>query len=226
MKIGIAYDLKPTDASASDGPDDRYEEFDSPETVEAGSGRTAVPARSAPRAAGRTAVPRVTGHSATVRRVPVALVMSGRTAVPVETVRGTKATNHADVIQTWAGPRQLLVDGLTGHTTYQGFFMLPTQQWSTNPVEPELFDLRRVDLHGTSKSGYMLWRDGKAWPLKVHDVWVAPKNPSRRDGFLWPKGTAAGTEAWPSVKVGTPPAGEFVPAGTAGPMEDPANRSV
>ena len=36
MKIGIAYDLAPTDpALRSGGPDDRFEEFDKPETVEA-----------------------------------------------------------------------------------------------------------------------------------------------------------------------------------------------
>ncbi len=34
MRIGIAFDLAPGDPS-SDGPDDRYEEFDKPETVEA-----------------------------------------------------------------------------------------------------------------------------------------------------------------------------------------------
>ncbi|WNB85439.1 hypothetical protein [Cellulomonas sp. ATA003] len=41
-------------------------------------------------------------------------------------------------------------------------------------------------------------------------------DPSWRDGFLWPKGDGAGTAAWPSVQVGTPPTGDFVPAGTAG----------
>ena len=36
MKIGIAFDLAPTDLTLrSDGPDDRFEEFDKPETVEA-----------------------------------------------------------------------------------------------------------------------------------------------------------------------------------------------
>lgn len=38
MKIGIAYDLIPPDAAAADGPDDRYEEYDRPETVEALAG--------------------------------------------------------------------------------------------------------------------------------------------------------------------------------------------
>jgi len=35
MKIGIAYSLAPVKHDAADGPDDRYEEFDRPETVDA-----------------------------------------------------------------------------------------------------------------------------------------------------------------------------------------------
>lgn len=35
LRIGIAYSLKPDDRGADDGPDDRYEEFDRPETIEA-----------------------------------------------------------------------------------------------------------------------------------------------------------------------------------------------
>ncbi|WP_298459331.1 hypothetical protein [uncultured Cellulomonas sp.] len=134
--------------------------------------------------------------------------------IRVETVQGSQAGRHADVLQTWAGPRQLRIDGLTGHTQYQGMFLLPNQLF--DGPQPELFDLRRVDLNGTPSSAYMMWRDSAAWPLTVDDVWVAPKDPSWRDGFLWPKGTKPGSAAWPSVKVGTPAAGEFVPAGTAG----------
>ncbi|MBO1752660.1 hypothetical protein J4G33_12675 [Actinotalea sp. BY-33] len=134
--------------------------------------------------------------------------------VRVETTHGSFETNHADVLQTWAGPRVLRVDRLSGTTQYQGFFLLP-QQFGTQ-AQPEVMDLRRVDLHGTAGSGYLLWRDGLEWPLRVQDVWVAPSNPGSRDSFLWPKGTAPGTDAWPQVDVGTPPGGEFVPAGRAG----------
>jgi hypothetical protein len=135
--------------------------------------------------------------------------------IRVDTVQGSYATNHADVLQTWAGPRQLLVDGLTGYTQYQGMFMLPTQHF--DGPQPERFDLRRVDLRGGAASAYMMWRDGLAWPLTVSDTWISPRKPNDRNSFLWPKGTGSGTQAWPSVKVGTPPGGEFVPAGTAGP---------
>ena len=134
--------------------------------------------------------------------------------IRVDTVRGSASGHHADVVQAWSGPRQLRVDGLTGHTTYQGLFLLPQQYGSQ--AQPEVVDLRRVDLHGTSTSGHQLWRDALAWPLSLSDVWVAPRTPGVPDTFLWPTGTGAGTEAWPSVRVGTPPAGEFVPAGFAG----------
>ncbi|GAA2721776.1 hypothetical protein [Cellulomonas aerilata] len=133
--------------------------------------------------------------------------------IRVDLVHGYEAGHHADVIQTWAGPRILRVDGLTGHTQYQGLFFLPTQYGA---AQPELYDLRRTDIHGTPDSAYMIWRDGKAWPLTVSEVYVAPRNPSWRDGFLWPKGTAQGTASWPLVKVGAPPVGEFVPLADVG----------
>ena len=134
--------------------------------------------------------------------------------VRVEHLAGTREGHHADVLQTWAGPRVLRVDGLSGSSDYQGMFLLP-QQFGTQ-AQPEVFDLRRVDLRGSSVSGYMLWRDSLAWPLTVSDVWVSPRNPDSRDSFLWPKGSGAGTSAWPSVNVGTPAQGSFVPAGRAG----------
>lgn len=134
--------------------------------------------------------------------------------IRVETVQGSYDGAHADVLQTWAGPRQLRVDGLTGHTQYQGFFMLPNQAYEG--PQPELFDLRRVSLHGGPTSAYMLWRDSAPWPLALTDVWVAPRHPSTRSSFLWPKGTGTGTAAWPSVNVGAPAGGEFVPVGAAG----------
>ncbi len=131
----------------------------------------------------------------------------------IDTVQGSATGHHADLIQTWAGPRQLLVDGLTGSTQYQGFFLLPLQLGNQRP---EIVDMRRVDVTGTSTSGHLIWRDTKGWPLTLTDVWLAPRFPNNPATFLNPSGTGAGTEAWPSVKVGTPPGGPFVPAGTAG----------
>ncbi len=131
----------------------------------------------------------------------------------IDTVHGSAKGHHADLIQTWAGPRQLLVDGLTGSTQYQGFFLLPLQMGSQRP---EVVDLRRVDVTGTSTSGHLIWRDTQSWPLTLTDVWLAPRYPDNPATFLYPSGTGAGTEAWPSVRVGAPPGGPFVPVGTAG----------
>ena len=133
--------------------------------------------------------------------------------VRVDTVHGSSSGDHADVLQTWAGPRQLRVDGLTGSSEYQGLFLLPRQFGSQ--AQPEMMDLRRVDLRGGPSSAYMIWRDDLSWPLHVSDVHVAPRDPSYRGGFLWPK-SGAGAGSWPFVQVGTPAGGSFVPEGTAG----------
>ena len=57
MRIGISFDLAPVDpALRSEGPDDRYEEFDKPETVEAIAGlvrRLGGEVQSALKSAGR-----------------------------------------------------------------------------------------------------------------------------------------------------------------------------
>lgn len=45
--------------------------------------------------------------------------------IRVDTVHGTQAGHHADVLQTWAGPRQLRIDGLSGSTGYQGMMLNP-----------------------------------------------------------------------------------------------------
>jgi hypothetical protein len=132
--------------------------------------------------------------------------------VLVDAVHGSAATNHADLLQTWAGPARLLVDGFTGSTDYQGFFLLPNQHFAG--PEPQYFDLRHVDIddHG----GYALWRGtGSTWPLRLQDVQVRP-NPAKpgRDQWLWPK-PSGGDGSWSAV-AGTAPAASFVRAGGAG----------
>lgn len=128
-------------------------------------------------------------------------------------VFGTVEGHHGDLVQTWAGPRRLLVDGLSGSTGYQGFFLLP-QQFGDQP-EPELFDLRRVDITAAEGgAGYFLWRDDASWPLETTDVHVVPTDLDRdRDDFLWDR---EGEDSWADVEVGPPPGGPFVPEGAAG----------
>jgi hypothetical protein len=136
--------------------------------------------------------------------------------VRVERVIGTREGHHADVLQTWAGPAELHIDRLTGYTTYQGFFLLPNQHF--NGPKPRLFDFRNMNLVADDRSGYMLWFPTPAgFPAIMSEVWVSP-NPKRmtsRDEYLWPK-PSTGDTAWRDVKVGTPPGGDFVPAGVAG----------
>lgn len=131
--------------------------------------------------------------------------------VRVETVHGSASGHHADVLQTWGGPKVMRIDRLTGYTTYQGFFFDPTKYGSTQPTS---FDLRNVNVVGQSGSKYLLWRDSLAWPMRITNVWAKPSvTGTSRGQFLRPDNTSKG---WGYVKVGVPSGGDFVPAGRAG----------
>lgn len=113
------------------------------------------------------------------------------------TVYGSFTTNHAELIQSWAGPRRLLVDGLVGSTTYQGLFLLPNQHY--NGPAPQLFDLRNVYIDD-SRGAYALWlQTAPRVPLHLSGVYVRP-NPQRpqRDWWLWPK-PSSGARTWAGV---------------------------
>lgn len=140
-----------------------------------------------------------------------------------ETITGTRAGHHADVIQTWAGPAELRIDRLTGISTYQGFFMLPNQHFHVGEGKdgfyPTKWTFRNINLNGTETSAYLLWCPEKhTFPIEVDNVWVRPKSSrtNDRDAFLWPKPKQANDATWKDVKVGTPPGGDFVPKGAAG----------
>ena len=53
--------------------------------------------------------------------------------IAIDTVQGSRDGHHADVLQSWAGPANLRIDGLDGSTEYQGFFLLPQQFVDTAP---------------------------------------------------------------------------------------------
>jgi hypothetical protein len=115
--------------------------------------------------------------------------------------------NHPDILQTWAGPARLLVDRMTGSTDYQAFFMSPNQ-FGTQP-QPELFDFRRINIHGGPTARYLFWR-GTPFPLRAADIWM--DSPARTLATsLWPD-----PEAWPGARMGTPATGDYVPEGVAG----------
>jgi hypothetical protein len=110
---------------------------------------------------------------------------------------GSRAGNHADGVQTWAGPRRLLIDGLSMKTQYQGMFLLPNQRFKNGPA-PDLFDLRNISIVGDPGCGYLLWRDSRSFPFRVTGVYVRPgsRRLTARSRFLWdPLGTFAGVRA-------------------------------
>src|ERR1700733_13544313 len=117
-------------------------------------------------------------------------------------VYGSYTTNHAECLQTWAGPRRLLIDGLTCPTDYQGLFLAPNQ-WYTGPA-PTIFDLRHVNIDD-SRGAYALWLSDvkgglSAMRLSLQDVYVTPPaQRTWRGWWLWPKPPGA---AWSNVIVG------------------------
>jgi hypothetical protein len=122
--------------------------------------------------------------------------------IQIGRVHGSYKTNHADLIQSWAGPRKLLIDGFVGHTDYQGFFLLPNQLYKGPP--PQLFDFRNVYIDAR-RGGYALWRsDRPRFPLRLSNVFVSP-NPAKPSRRLWlrPK-PSPGDHSWSAVKTGAP----------------------
>ncbi|GAA2721778.1 hypothetical protein [Cellulomonas aerilata] len=126
--------------------------------------------------------------------------------IRVDTVHGTQAGLHADVIQSWAGPKVLRIDGLTGYTNYQGLFLLPTQ---FGTAAPQLFDLRNVNIVGTTGSAYLFWRDNGTWPATTQNVWASTSQVGvGRGQYLMGN--------WSGVLSGKPATGDMVPVGRAG----------
>lgn len=141
-----------------------------------------------------------------------------------DTVHGSQSTNHAELIQTWAGPARLMIDGLTGSTTYQGLFLTPNQQYSGPP--PLVVDLRHIDIDDT-QGAYALWlgdvtgsptgdASGAIATWNVQDVYVVP-NPARTwpGWWLWPQ-PSTGDPTWASAISGAPPGGSYVQATGSG----------
>lgn len=122
--------------------------------------------------------------------------------IRIDHLKGSYTTNHADGLQTWAGPRKLLIDGMSIDTDYQGMFLLPNQHF-TGPA-PELFDLRNISITGEPGSGYMLWKDNQNFPVKTTNVQVKPGSHTTtdRNSYLWPKNNTV----WNAVTATTQPA--------------------
>jgi hypothetical protein len=120
--------------------------------------------------------------------------------VAVERVVGSRDGNHADVVQTWAGPDRLYVDGLLAATTYQGLFLIPNQLFD-GPA-PTDWRLHDVVVEGEG-SGYLYWLDAPdPFPVLVDDVWAEPTGDDPR--VSWWEGPP-GDDPWSDVEVGTAP---------------------
>jgi hypothetical protein len=116
--------------------------------------------------------------------------------VAIDLVAGSEAGHHADLLQTWAGPARLVVDGFRGTSSYQGMFLKPNQLWADGP-RPSYFWLRDVELD-VSTGNYALWTDGfGAFPVQTRDVVVKARSLTR-DAWLWPK-PSTGDLTWIDV---------------------------
>lgn len=104
--------------------------------------------------------------------------------------------HHPDLLQLFAGPRILYVDGFSGSTDYQGFFLLPEQHNPGHP--PKLISLNNISIDD-SEGAYALWRSaGDTWPLHLSNVCVVAPTGSR-DLWLWPK-PSTGDRSWQDVR--------------------------
>jgi hypothetical protein len=132
--------------------------------------------------------------------------------IAVDEVHGSRDGHHADILQTWAGPSTLRVDGLTGTTEYQGLFLLP-QQFLDTP--PDAFDLRRIVITGdpggqNGGAAYLLWADDTAPYLTAQDIVLVDQR-TDLEGMLRPFGVWEG-----GVRLATTADGAKLPEGTPG----------
>lgn len=104
---------------------------------------------------------------------------------------GTKDANHADALQCWNGPTWLGVDGFTATTGYQGMFLNP-HDTSTSSAVVDGWELRNVEIIGTTAAKYILWRVKPPATIRTTNVYTS--------GGL---GNWNGSTDWPGVKHGT-----------------------
>lgn len=93
---------------------------------------------------------------------------------------------HADLIQSWAGPAKLCIDHFYGRTNYQGFFLVPNNQWSGwTGTDIELSNVL-IETTGV----YALWVHPETVTISTVDnvrVETPELRPTERDWRLWPK---------------------------------------
>lgn len=131
--------------------------------------------------------------------------------IRIETVHGTQATNHADIIQNWSGPTTYRIDHLTGSSIYQGFFI---QSMQFGPMT-DTIDFRNVNLTGTQGAGHYMFYNATGLTtanVSLTNVYSNPQYPGSVPCGCYPETDPI----WKAIKPGVPPAGDFVPVGKAG----------
>jgi hypothetical protein len=161
--------------------------------------------------------------------------------VRMEDVYGTRTAEHADVIQTWGGVKELDIDGLSANGDYQGVTVAPALG-AVGPVHLDDVDMTAEaappDLAADSSGGgIMLWLTRgtttcESPPVTLQDVYIANRTgrirsadsawPSPASGLACASVADGETLTWPGLPVsggvimGSPPDGSFVPVGLAG----------
>ena len=107
--------------------------------------------------------------------------------VSIDTVlSGTQASNHADALQAWNGPKTLLVDGFTATTGYQGMFLNP-HDTSTASAVTENWVLKNVELVGNSSAKYILWRVRPPQGIATYNVFTSGGLGNWNSASDWPQ---------------------------------------
>jgi hypothetical protein len=111
--------------------------------------------------------------------------------VLVDTVHGSRNGWHADILQTWAGPKTLRINRLVGSSEYQGLFLLPRQYFPAAVTKH--WDFRNIDITGKAGSAFLLWKELEL-SIACSNVHVRREGTKSTYGLLWPS-----TSEWPGA---------------------------
>jgi hypothetical protein len=130
----------------------------------------------------------------------------------IGTVRARDARHfsdtHPDLVQSWAGPRRLRIDGLQGSTAYQGLFLLPRQ--FGRGLDVDEISLRNISITGTRTSRYLLWTEGGPKP-RLSNVWVRGARSRSAKRLFWPR-----PGVWKGTRITRRPAARLPRRAAAG----------
>ena len=93
----------------------------------------------------------------------------------VQNLHGSYAGFHGDIVQPFGGVKKLVINGLTGRTSYQGFYLAQTNG-TIGSVE-----LRNVSLsyhpNPNQYSSVLLWFDScSTYPVTLENVFIQPRS--------------------------------------------------